>query len=801
MKKNLLAILRTLVFVLPLSLCFISCEGFDLNDMFGNIIKPVGGDETEEEYDEAFILSELENMEVGVICTPTYVDGADTYLFTNGLAMSVIRDSLSGYCVLIDSLDLKESVWSESKRVSLYMDSLYRPIVAVGADSKLSFDYNSDDSFSVTSYAADGTSKNIDIAYGQRATTRASAEPSGLGGLCNGLDILGIVQDAFGNNGFGHVNALANLLTKALPEGLPQDFASLAVSGVLLHPAVAEFLVSRFGYVAGGPLGWAALLATSFKTVEDFFAWLVEQKIGDCTPRITSVTLEGENSVSVRVEFVGAGFSSAHEDTPMYYIQYWKEVDGKRVGQNKTTSHKEAKYGFFTEYISGLSGGKYAFQVILYPSSFYTLRNVLNFSSNVMHAEIASLYLSEVAQKDASYYNGLLTISMKALTAYQSEGDRVVLSYYDEYGVYVQRGSRVKELYSSKANMGNEYYINLDFSKSDMDIETVEFKATPKESIKFGVYTKDGYGIVKYYDEQVPEISYTDAPKAHTGEAVSVENTEATVECEFEDCLFWTTLRGVEYFSDSESETLVLDANEEDGTHEFHLTDLKSNTTYRYRAYYEVNGVKEYGETKSFKTKGSELCSDANHVHAVDLGLSVKWACCNVGASVPEGYGSYYAWGETEEKSNYTLDTYKYWSDKNGDGYDESNEYQNIGSNISGTSYDVAHVKWGGSWRMPTLSEIQELCNKCSWQWTEVNGIEGQKVTGPNGNSIFLPAAGRREGTKVYCRGSYGIYWSATLDENFSFNAYALFFDSGIHHWDNFDGIRDYGHTVRPVTE
>lgn len=801
MKKTLLAILRTLVFVLPLSLCFVSCEGFDLEGILGNIIKPGGGDETEEEYDEEFILSELENMEVGVICTPTYVDGADTYLFTNGLAMSVTSDSLSGYCVLIDSLDLKESVWSESKRVSLYMDSLYRPIVVVGADSKLSFEYNSDDSFSVTSYAADGSSKKTDIPYSRKAATRASAEPSGLGGLCNGLDMAGIAQDAFGNNGFGHINALANLLTKALPEGLPQDFASLAVSGVLLHPAVAEFLVSRFGYVAGGPLGWAALLATSFKTVEDFFAWLVEQKIGDCTPRITSVTLEGENSVDVRVEFVGAGFSSAHEDTPMYYIQYWQEVDGKRVGQNKSTVHKEAKYGFCTEHISGLTGGKYAFQVILYPSSFYTLRKILNFSSNVMYAEIAPLYLSEVAQKDASYYNGLMTVSMKALTAYQSEGDRVVLSYYDEYGVYVQRGSRAKELYSSKANMGNEYYINLDFKKSDMNIETVDFKATPKESIKFGVYTKDGYGIVKYYDEQVPEISYTDAPKAHTGEAVSVENTEATVECEFEDCLFWTTLRGVEYFSDSESETLVLGANEEDGTHEFHLTDLKSNTTYRYRAYYEVNGVKEYGETKSFNTKGSELCDDANHVHAVDLGLSVKWACCNVGASVPEGYGGYYAWGETEEKSSYTWDTYKYWSDKDGDGNVDEKEFTNIGSNISGTSYDVAHVKWGGSWRMPTSDEFNELYGKCSWEWTTVNGVKGYKVTGLNGNSIFLPAAGHRFDTDVYFRGSDGYYWSATLYDDVSGSSYCFCLNDDCNGWLCLSFNRCEGYTVRPVTD
>ncbi len=188
---------------------------------------------------------------------------------------------------------------------------------------------------------------------------------------------------------------------------------------------------------------------------------------------------------------------------------------------------------------------------------------------------------------------------------------------------------------------------------------------------------------------------------------------------------------------------------------------------------------------------------------AIDLGLSVKWASYNVGANSPEEYGGYFAWGETEVKSNYTPLTYKYYlGDLNGDGYYyDSNEYQNIGSNISGTSYDVAHVKWGGSWRMPTLDEIKELISNCSWEWTSVNGVSGQKVTGPNGNSIFLPAAGNRNGTEVYGRGSYGYYWSGTLYESFSRYAYGLYFGSGGWDWSDYYGRRYDGRTVRPVTE
>ena len=95
--------------------------------------------------------------------------------------------------------------------------------------------------------------------------------------------------------------------------------------------------------------------------------------------------------------------------------------------------------------------------------------------------------------------------------------------------------------------------------------------------------------------------------------------------------------------------------------------------------------------------------------------------------------------GETEEKSDYSEDTYKYLCDEDGDGV---KEYVNIGNNISGTEYDEARQKWGGSWRMPTKEEFNELLSKCTWTWMTYKGINGYKVTGPNGDSIFLPAVG-----------------------------------------------------------
>ena len=174
----------------------------------------------------------------------------------------------------------------------------------------------------------------------------------------------------------------------------------------------------------------------------------------------------------------------------------------------------------------------------------------------------------------------------------------------------------------------------------------------------------------------------------------------------------------------------------------------------------------------------------------VDLGLSVNWAECNLGASSPEEYGDHYAWGETSPKSgDYTQDNYRYHNDI-------SNSYANIGSNISGTQYDAARVNWGGSWRMPTKAEFEELKNRCTWKWTTYKGINGMKVTGPNGNSIFLPAAGYRDDTLNY-RDSLGRYWSGSLSESNSEYAWIFIFVS--------DGSsftansREFGHSVRPV--
>ena len=191
----------------------------------------------------------------------------------------------------------------------------------------------------------------------------------------------------------------------------------------------------------------------------------------------------------------------------------------------------------------------------------------------------------------------------------------------------------------------------------------------------------------------------------------------------------------------------------------------------------------------SSSTSSSTSSSGTINGHAyVDLGLSVKWATCNVGASSPEDYGNYYAWGETSTKSSYDTDNSKT--------YGKSSYNYDIGGNAS---LDAARANWGGTWRLPTKSEMQELSDKCEWIWTTQGGKNGYKVTGPSGRSIFLPAAGDRIWSSLDFAGSHGFYWTSTPFGGVAGGACCLYFYDSFRNvgWDN----RGDGFSVRPVSE
>ncbi|MBQ0095960.1 MAG: hypothetical protein KBT49_09310, partial [Bacteroidetes bacterium] len=157
--------------------------------------------------------------------------------------------------------------------------------------------------------------------------------------------------------------------------------------------------------------------------------------------------------------------------------------------------------------------------------------------------------------------------------------------------------------------------------------------------------------------------------------------------------------------------------------------------------------------------------------------------------------------GETSPKSEYTWANLKYCNDTTGDSFSKYNRNQDgtkDNKTVLDLSDDAARANWGGSWRMPTDAEFQELIDKCTWTWTTVNGKNGYKVVSKsNGNFIFLPAAGYRLGTSLIYAGGRGRYWSSSL--YWSYSNYALYLDFYSDSHDTYGNYRYYGYSVRPV--
>lgn len=285
-------------------------------------------------------------------------------------------------------------------------------------------------------------------------------------------------------------------------------------------------------------------------------------------------------------------------------------------------------------------------------------------------------------------------------------------------------------------------------------------------------------------------------------------------------------------------------ANEvdKDNNYKVTLTNVPFGTTVYYCSYVTINGVTTYGDIKSFG--GNEVTTgtidETDYTvtvgEYVDLGLSVKWATCNVGATKPEEYGDYFAWGATEPLyvAGYAQENpQQHWKAGKSDGYTWVNTpYQTANttdySSTKWTKYlgstssenkdpsatdanalktvlapedDAAHVNRGGSWRMPTKAEQDELHNNCTWTWTTLNGVNGYKVQsmkpGYTDKWIFLPASGYRYDSRLYDVGYDGRYWSSSLLTGSPYRAYSLYFSSSAVARSN--GRRCYGQSVRPV--
>lgn len=202
-----------------------------------------------------------------------------------------------------------------------------------------------------------------------------------------------------------------------------------------------------------------------------------------------------------------------------------------------------------------------------------------------------------------------------------------------------------------------------------------------------------------------------------------------------------------------------------------------------------------------------------NGYEFVDLGLSVRWAKCNIGAHTPEDYGDYFAWGETYTKSSYNRMSYKYF----GETYDRFSYTKYLGDNNPydkddfsiNMEDDAAFVLWGAPWRMPSKAEIDEIVRMCDWVFDKVNDVQGcWAISKVNGNKIFFPLAGYKCDDELLDSGLSGKYWGGEIRKDMCFEAYQIW----ISYKDSLaemekktmillsdDGYREYGRPIRPV--
>ena len=294
------------------------------------------------------------------------------------------------------------------------------------------------------------------------------------------------------------------------------------------------------------------------------------------------------------------------------------------------------------------------------------------------------------------------------------------------------------------------------------------------------------------------------APAVSTNDATNITTSGATLNGNVtHDGGATVTERGFVYGTSADNLSQNVQCGAGTGTYSQAITGLNANTTYYYKAYATNSQGTRYGEVVSFTTPSGKV----GDYFYVDLGLpsGTKWATCNVGATNPEDYGNYFAWGETTTKEIYNWSTYIYCNGSSSTltKYCSNSSYGDNGFTDALTtleaSDDAATANWGSAWRMPTRSEFNELKNNCTKTWTTQNGVNGRLFTGPNGNSIFLPAAGYRDGSVLYGAGSRGYYWSSSLYTPYPYSVWPLLISS--------DGLdvghysRLYGFSVRAVCQ
>ena len=304
---------------------------------------------------------------------------------------------------------------------------------------------------------------------------------------------------------------------------------------------------------------------------------------------------------------------------------------------------------------------------------------------------------------------------------------------------------------------------------------TADSEVAPAQTLRVWTDNK----MYPYAVADIDSLSFTLNPIAGKPQVESLESTFAIVRCSFK-YVPKGAVCGITYSTGTGNAMRLIEVAA-DGEHRVVLSGLQDHTTYAYQAFVMWEGKTVRGEKAEFTTLERNRAADADL--CVDMGLSVKWAKCNLGARAAEESGYYFAWGETAPKNTYVLEN-------------SLTAEASLSSIAGDAQYDAATANWGEGACLPTQNEMSELVNNCTTEWTELNGIKGRLLTSKiNGNTLFLPAPGCRGDASLFLEGQGGYYWGANAYADglaYSLDLSGIFFGRD---W----SCRDYGHTIRPV--
>ena len=434
---------------------------------------------------------------------------------------------------------------------------------------------------------------------------------------------------------------------------------------------------------------------------------------------------------------------------------------------------------------------------VLEPETTYYYRSYVSQNGEMFYGEVKSfttLPVSSLIQTgEASNIHPRCAVLSATLDLTDCNYDSIEYGFRNIAGLYQGK-------YVASNLMGGKYSISVDNLRSGTECK---YRAYVKLDEKF------------YFGEEcsfiTPAITAEITSEVHDisrHSATIVGNVTVAPECSecYVSLSYSTTATTADELRNNGTSVAV---SEREGSYRVSLVDLLSDTKYYYVVKAYVDDTIWQSEVMTFTTLAPQYVGNA-----VDLGLSVKWADCNVGSDQPEEYGDYYAWGETMSKTDYSWEMYK-WCESNGENWTYTKYCCNsVGGSVDNKAVlepvdDVAHVRLGDNWRMPTYEEWRELRNKnnCSWNWTEDyngTGVAGyvvkSKKSGFEGRSIFLPVAGSRQNNRPYFTGTNGMYWSSSLNKSDSSIAWYISFSSK-----EIEGqycfFRPFGCSVRPVSE